>query len=81
MAKPAVDKAEVFDELLKVCKEIMCLDDSGSLSAMAYSGGDVPKKWMREEAPAIQARADARREIQAMLKPVILKLQSFEEGR
>ncbi len=45
------------------------IDTTTALDAMAYSGGDVPKKWLREEAPAITARAKAREEIQQLLKP------------
>lgn len=64
--------------MYEALKRIMILDTNSSLDAMAYSGGDIPKKWLREVAPSIDARAKARKEIQAIIKPVLSKLEEVK---
>jgi len=66
-------------DMYETLQKIMAMDDSGVLEACAYSGGDISKKWMREVAPALDARSKARKEIQAMIKPILAKAEGKEE--
>jgi hypothetical protein len=65
-------------QMYEALKSIMSLDTSGSLAAAAYTGGDIPKKWIREVAPAIDARANARKEIQEIIRPVLAAIDGGE---
>jgi len=62
-------------KMFEALQRIMALDDSGILEAMAYSGGDIPKKWMREEAPAIDAKSKAIKEIKEIIRPILAKAE------
>ena len=73
-----VDNAHLITSapaMYEALQRIMMMDTSSALDAMAYTGGDVPKKWLREEAPAIDARANARKEIQAIIRPILAKAE------
>ncbi len=75
-------KVEILDEtaapeMIEALNQIMSLDDSGPLDAMAYSGGDIPKKWLREEAPALEARSKARREVKDIIRKALAKPSKF----
>lgn len=56
--------------LLAALKAIMHMEATSPLEACAYQG-PPPKKWMREVAPALEARYNAVREAQAIAKPAI----------
>uniref|UniRef100_A0A6M3LTT0 Uncharacterized protein n=1 Tax=viral metagenome TaxID=1070528 RepID=A0A6M3LTT0_9ZZZZ len=70
-------KHQAASDMYEALRRILSFDDSGCLAAAAYSGGDMPKKWIREVAPAIEARSAARKEMQAIARQAISKA---EEG-
>jgi hypothetical protein len=75
---PSIANAHIMasaPKLYEACKRIMLLDDSGPLEAVAYSGGDIPKKWLREVAPAIEAKSKAIKEVKSIIRPAIAKAE------
>lgn len=66
-------------DLLAALKAICDLPyRQSSLEAMAYSGGDVPKKWLREEAPVIQARHEESERAKAIARAAIARAEGRE---
>ena len=57
-------------DLLAALEKIMQMTATSPLEACAYQGAP-PKKWLREVAPALQARYDAVREAQQIARAAI----------
>jgi hypothetical protein len=57
-------------DMLAALEAIMQMQATSPLAACANQG-PPPKKWMREVAPALEARYNAIREAQAIAKPVL----------
>lgn len=70
--------AEKIGEMVVVFNKIMALDDTGVLEMCAYSGGDVPKKWLKKEMPILDARAKARKEIKDIVRPLLADIERKE---
>ena len=67
--------AKACRELVDAGERILSLDDSGSLAACAYQG-PPPKKWAREVAPALDARAATVQKVQAMIKDSVIQARA-----